>query len=284
MMEPIEVVDSHTAGEPTRVVIRGGPALGAGTLAQRRDVFRREFDRFRTAIVTEPRGSDVMVGALLCKPSDPAHLAGVIFFNNVGYLGMCGHGMIGLVETLRYLGRIGAGEYKIETPVGTVEVSLRDDATVSVRNVISYRLAGGVEVDVDGIGTVSGDVAWGGNWFFLTSDCPEPLRFERVGRLQQIAVERRDIPKWIMSSCLVVLSPRERIPATSYSARDWSSIVHPAEPARLPSWPAWRPTVSSRRGSPGFRRGFWGPVLRPLTVGRTRTSGESNRQSPDRLS
>jgi 4-hydroxyproline epimerase len=190
-MQPIDVIDSHTAGEPTRVVIRGGPPLGVGTVADRCDRFRSDFDRFRTAVVTEPRGSDVLVGALLCEPSVPDHLIGVIFFNNVGFLGMCGHGMIGVVESLRYLGRIGEGEHKIETPVGTVTVNLNRDGSVSVRNVVSYRLASELEVHVEGIGRVCGDVAWGGNWFFLTRQCGEPLRAERVGQLQRIAAAIR---------------------------------------------------------------------------------------------
>ena len=142
-------------------------------------------------MVTEPRGSDVLVGALLCEAADPDNLTGVVFFNNVGYLGMCGHGMIGVVESLRHLGRIGEGEHKIETPVGTVTVNLNRDGSVSVRNVASYRLASELEVHVDGIGRVSGEVAWGGNWFFLTRQCGEPLRPERVGQLQQVAAAIR---------------------------------------------------------------------------------------------
>ena len=100
----IKIVDSHTGGEPTRVVIEGGPELGLGSIAERVEIFRERFDRYRSAIVNEPRGSDVMVGALLVEPVDRSCAAGVIFFNNVGYLGMCGHGTIGLVVTLAHLG------------------------------------------------------------------------------------------------------------------------------------------------------------------------------------
>src|SRR5262245_54512053 len=91
-MERIHVIDTHTGGEPTRVVIGGGPDLGGGNVAAQREVFRKRFDEFRSAVVNEPRGSDVMVGALLCPPADRSCVAGVIFFNNVGTLGMCGHG------------------------------------------------------------------------------------------------------------------------------------------------------------------------------------------------
>ena len=163
----IQVIDSHTAGEPTRVVIAGGPALGNGSVAQRRLVFQRQFDSFRSAVVNEPRGSDVLVGALLCEPSDPACVAGVIFFNNVGCLNMCGHGTIGLAVTLAHLGRIGPGKHFVETPVGVVSFTYDGGNRVELVNVPSYRLAKDVAVQVEGIGPVSGDVAWGGNWFFL---------------------------------------------------------------------------------------------------------------------
>ena len=163
----IRVIDSHTGGEPTRLVVSGGPELGSGPLSARLERFRAEHDDFRSAVVNEPRGSDVMVGALLCEPVDPTCAAGVIFFNNVGYLGMCGHGTIGLVATLSYMGRITPGEHRIETPVGTVSAILHDSGEVTVNNVPSYRSAAKVVVEVPGFGPVCGDVAWGGNWFFL---------------------------------------------------------------------------------------------------------------------
>lgn len=171
-MHTIDVIDSHTAGEPTRVVLSGFPDLGDDDLAQCRERFRSEFDHWRSAIACEPRGSDTMVGALLLPPRDPSACTGVIFFNNVGYLGMCGHGTIGVVRTLAELGRIAPGQHRIETPVGTVGVELADDGTVSVDNVESYRFASGVEVEVPGHGRVCGDVAWGGNWFFITEHAP----------------------------------------------------------------------------------------------------------------
>src|ERR1022692_2718134 len=137
----VQVIDSHMGGEPTRLVVSGGPDLGTGPLSERLERFRSEHDRFRTAVVNEPRGSDVMVGALLCDPVDPTSAAGVIFFNNVGYLGMCGHGTIGLVATLAYMKHITPGEHMIETPVGTVSAILHDNGEVSVNNVASYRSA-----------------------------------------------------------------------------------------------------------------------------------------------
>jgi 4-hydroxyproline epimerase len=166
----VRVIDSHTGGEPTRLVVSGAPDLGSGPLAERLERFRSQYDSFRSAVVNEPRGSDVMVGALLCEPVDSRCAAGVIFFNNVGYLGMCGHGTIGLVSTLSYLSRIESGENRIETPVGTVSAVLHASGEVTVNNVASYRLATNVSVDVPGHGKVNGDVAWGGNWFFLVRD------------------------------------------------------------------------------------------------------------------
>jgi len=169
-MTRISIIDSHTGGEPTRVVISGGPKLGGGSVADRLKVFRERFDHFRSTIVNEPRGSDVLVGALLCEPADKSCAAGVIFFNNVGYLGMCGHGTIGLVVTLAHLGRIGPGEHRIETPVGVVKATLNPDGSVSVGNVNSYRKAKDVAIRVPDVGVVKGDVSYGGNWFFLVKD------------------------------------------------------------------------------------------------------------------
>jgi len=179
----VRVIDSHTGGEPTRVVVSGGPDLGTEPLLERVKLFRREYDNFRSAIVNEPRGSDVMVGALLCDPVDPASAAGVIFFNNVGYLGMCGHGTIGLVATLSFMKRIKPGEHRIETPVGTVSAVLHPNGEVTVNNVASYRLAANVEVEVPHYGTVHGDVAWGGNWFFLVRDHGMELSLNHIESL-----------------------------------------------------------------------------------------------------
>jgi len=189
---PTRIIDSHTAGEPTRVVVSGGPDLGGGDMALRRERFRAEHDAWRRALVNEPRGSDVIVGALLCTPADPASACGVIFFNNVGFIGMCGHGTIGVVATLAHLGRIGAGDHRIETPVGNVTATLQDDGTVTVANVASYRHATNVAVDVPDHGVVHGDVAWGGNWFFLCSDHGLPLEAARVGALTAFAARIRD--------------------------------------------------------------------------------------------
>ncbi|MCY1079841.1 4-hydroxyproline epimerase [Archangium lansingense] len=182
-MRRIRVIDSHTGGEPTRVVTEGGPELGAGDMESLRERFRERFDSFRRAIVCEPRGSDVMVGALLCTPSVSRCVAGVIFFNNVGYLGMCGHGTIGVVKTLAYLGRIGPGVHALETPVGVVQATLHADGRVSIANVPSYRLAHDVALEVPGHGEVRGDVAWGGNWFFLTRARDVPLDMGNIPAL-----------------------------------------------------------------------------------------------------
>jgi 4-hydroxyproline epimerase len=181
------VIDTHTGGEPTRVVVSGGPDLGAGAMSERRDRFREEFDRFRSAVVNEPRGSDVMVGALICTPVDPACAAGVIFFNNVGFLGMCGHGTIGVAVALHFVGKLGIGEHTFETPVGNVGVSLEDPHHVSIQNVASHRAAKAVAVDVPGMGRIHGDVAWGGNWFFLVNDHAETISLANTDRLLDVS-------------------------------------------------------------------------------------------------
>ncbi len=182
-MKRIEVIDSHTGGEPTRLVISGFPDLGKGSMAERKQLLASEHDAWRAACILEPRGNDVLVGALLCEPVDPSACAGVIFFNNTGYLGMCGHGTIGLVVSLAHMGRIGAGVHKIETPVGTVEATLHEDRSVSVRNVPSYRYRQAVELQVPGYGPVQGDIAWGGNWFFLIADHGQRITGDNVEAL-----------------------------------------------------------------------------------------------------
>ena len=179
----IKVIDSHTGGEPTRTVIAGGPDLGNDSLAVRLERFKHQFDHLRSAITNEPRGSDALVGALLCEPVDKSCVTGVIFFNNVGYLGMCGHGTIGIVATLAYLDRIGPGTHRIETPVGTVEALLEESGEVTVANVPSYRHASKVTVEVKGHGPVTGDVAWGGNWFFLVNDHKQEITLSNLEAL-----------------------------------------------------------------------------------------------------
>lgn len=181
----IEVVDSHTAGEPTRCVLSGGPDLGAGTLAERLEILRRRHDHMRRAILCEPRGSDVVVGAWILPPDDPECAAAVIFFNNAGYLGMCGHGSIGVAVTLVHIGRIAPGKHRLQTPVGTVTVDLHSRHKVTMENVPAHRHATGVRVHVPGHGEVVGDVAWGGNWFFLMKEHPFELRLENMEELTQ---------------------------------------------------------------------------------------------------
>lgn len=171
----IRVIDSHTGGEPTRVVVEGMPDLGDGEMASRRAAMRERGDWLRTALVTEPRGSACMVGAVLQAPVSPAATAGVIFFNNVGYLGMCGHGLIGVVATLAYLGRIGPGVHRFETPVGDVSAELHENGNVSLENVRSYRSGRNIVVNLLNRRPITGDVAWGGNWFFLVSMQPQLL-------------------------------------------------------------------------------------------------------------
>lgn len=168
----VHAIDSHTEGEPTRVVVAGGPDLGKGPIAERLQRFCAEFDDFRSGVICEPRGSEVVVGALLLEPIEADSAAAVIFFNDVGFLGMCGHGTIGVLTTLAYLNRIQPGLHRIETPVGIVQATLHQDGSVTVDNVPSYRYRTGVEVSVPGYGAFTGDIAWGGNWFFLAQNAP----------------------------------------------------------------------------------------------------------------
>ena len=179
----IEVVDSHTEGEPTRVVIDGWPACDGESIRARRDFLEAHHDHLRRAVVCEPRGHDAVVGALLTPPVEEGSLAGVIFFNNVGYLGMCGHGLIGVVRTLAHLGRLKTEEVRLDTPVGRVAAELGGDGTITIENVPARCHSLDVEVDVPGLGRLVGDVAWGGNWFFLTHLEGHSLELESVDRL-----------------------------------------------------------------------------------------------------
>jgi 4-hydroxyproline epimerase len=188
----MRVIDSHTAGEPTRVIIDGGPDLGTGSLVERAARLEAEHRDFCDAVLLEPRGHEAMVGALLVEPSDTECVAAVIYFNTLQNLGMCGHATIGIAVALHHLGLITPGRFKVETPVGVVEVDLQDANTVSVVNVESYRLHNSVSVEVEGIGTITGDVAWGGNWFFLVKDCPIPLDVANIRRLTDLTFAIRD--------------------------------------------------------------------------------------------
>jgi len=186
----LDVVDSHTEGEPTRVVVSGWPPLAGASMAERRDEFRRRHQALRHAVVCEPRGHAAVVGALLTTPVEPGSTAGIIFFNNVDTLGMCGHGLIGVVRTLEFLGRLGPGHARLDTPVGTVGAELHKDGSVTIRNVPAFLHARDVAVEVPELGRVVGDVAWGGNWFFLTQ--LEGLRLE-MNNLQALESATRRI-------------------------------------------------------------------------------------------
>jgi len=185
----VRYVDSHTEGEPTRVIVDGGPDLGEGSMQERIQRFAADHDHVRRTVILEPRGSDALVGALLVEPTRSDCDAGILFFNNTGYLGMCGHGTIGVAVTLAYMGRIHPGVSNFETPVGVVSVNLVDANTVTVENVASYRYRSGVTVEVPDHGPVTGDIAWGGNWFFLARDTPYPINLDNERTLTDAALK-----------------------------------------------------------------------------------------------
>jgi len=185
----VRFIDSHTEGEPTRVIVEGGPDLGSGSMQDRIERFAKEHDNLRKTVILEPRGSNALVGALLVEPTRDDCAAGILFFNNTGYLGMCGHGTIGTAVTLAYMGKIGPGVSKFETPVGVVAVDLIDANTVTVKNVASYRYKSDVSVDVPDYGSVTGDIAWGGNWFFLAKDTPYPIKLANERALTDAALK-----------------------------------------------------------------------------------------------
>jgi 4-hydroxyproline epimerase len=181
--ESISVVDSHTEGEPTRVVVSGWEIPAGTTMEEKKRNLLLRQDHLRRAVVLEPRGHDAIVGALLCPPVEPGSAAGVLFFNDVGALGMCGHGLIGVVRTLEFLGRLRPGRVRIDTPPGTVEAELSEDGSVAVENVPAYCQAKDVRMEVSGLGTICGDVAYGGNWFFLAESPGLPIGLAQVEQL-----------------------------------------------------------------------------------------------------
>jgi len=197
MSARVKVIDSHTEGEPTRLVLTGGPKLRGVTVAEKAADFAAHHAGFRTGLLLEPRGSDVWVGALLVPATDPDAELGVIFFNNVGVLGMCGHGTIGVVASLANLGRLRVGEHSIETPAGLVSATLHQDGSVTVLNVRSYRLAKAVQVQIGGHGTVVGDVAYGGNWFYLVGN---PHVAVEQGRIDELTAYATAIKNALRSS------------------------------------------------------------------------------------
>ena len=281
------IIDSHTGGEPTRLVVSGGPDLGPGPLPERLQRFRSQHDAWRRALVTEPRGNDVLVGALLCSPHEAGNACGVIFFNNAGYLGMCGHGTIGLVATLSHLGQIAVGRHGIETPVGAVQATLHSGGSVTVANVPAWRHAHHVAVDVPGVGRVHGDVAWGGNWFFLCHDhglalLPANIAAltARAGLVRQ-ALQAAGITgaKGAESDHIELLGPAQAPPAAiSCFARGAPTTGRPAAPAPAPSWPVWPQTACWRRGSCGTRKAS-SAASSPVTTNRRRPARRASCRS-----
>jgi len=249
----VAVIDSHTAGEPTRSVLDGLPDLGNGPLAERLEHLRRHHDHYRRAILCEPRGSDVLVGAYLIEPVNPAAAAGVLFFNNAGYLGMCGHGAIGVAVTLAHLGRIEPGTHSLETPVGTVAFELHPGNRVTIRNVPAYRYRAAVTVDVPGHGPITGDVAWGGNWFFLVGSHPFRLALDQVEPLTAFTWKIRPTTRPITA-------------ATSSSVPATPTTALPAAPEPAPSLPAWLPTATCSPVNPGVKREFSAPSSKAVII------------------
>lgn len=188
----MHVIDSHTGGQPTRVILDGGPDLGSGPLAERAHRLIIEYKEFCQSVMLEPRGQPAMVGALLVEPTDPECITGVIYLDAGAVLGMCGHGTIGLAVTLAHMGRIGLGTHKIETPVGVVEVHLSDANTVTVKNIESRRIHREISVKVEGLGTVTGDVAYGGNWFFIVDPSPIPVTTGNLRKLTDTSIAVRE--------------------------------------------------------------------------------------------
>ncbi|MGI9177053.1 MAG: proline racemase family protein, partial [Pirellulales bacterium] len=183
--------DSHTIGEPTRVVVdetfAAALALGDGSVRRRRDLFRERYDHVRRALVGDPRGAVAMVGVVLVPPHDPACRLGAFYFNRVGYLDMCGHATIGLAVTLGSLGRIEPGSFRLETPAGSVGVTWHGGIDASFECVPPRRIHRGLAVDCGSGQTVTGDVATSGLWFYLCRDHGIAVTPAEIPRLTDLA-------------------------------------------------------------------------------------------------
>jgi 4-hydroxyproline epimerase len=170
----LRVIDSHTIGEPTRVVIDeslvAGLDLGMGSVRERRDRFRDRYDHVRSALVGDPRGTNAMVGVILVPPADPSCRFGAFCVNRVGYLDMCGHATIGLAVTLGSQRIIEPGSFRLETPAGVVGVMWHGGGAASFECVPPRRIAKGLALACDDGSRVTGDVATSGLWFFICRD------------------------------------------------------------------------------------------------------------------
>lgn len=167
-LKKIRVIDSHTEGEPTRVIISGVAEPAGDSMSEKREDFAKNLDWVRSAVVCEPRGHDAMVGVMLCEPVEPDCVVGLIFFNNVDVLNGCLHATMGAAVTLMHQGKVSAGTHRLDTPTGVVTVDVSDEGSVTVENVRSYRDQAEVKLTLPRYGEVTGEIAWGGNWFFLT--------------------------------------------------------------------------------------------------------------------
>ena len=219
-IQRVNVIDSHTEGEPTRVVIEGGPDLGSGPLAERRERFRDSHDTFRSAVVNEPRGSDVLVGALLCS-SGRSDLRGRRDFFQQRRLPehvrprhhrADGHaGASGTHPARRTSHRNAGGRgHRLAASIGEV----------TIKNVPAYRLAQGVKIDVPGYGPLVGDIAWGGNWFFLVGDHGLELSMKNIDQLTDCTWKIRQ-----------TLTRHEKSPAQT-AGRSITSNFSASHPAR----------------------------------------------------
>jgi len=192
------VIDSHTAGHPTRIVVGGLPKVRGGSVAQKRDYIKSKMDYIRTLLCNEPRGHSCMYGAFLVEPSSEDADFGVIFFSTASYDDMCGHGTIGVATVLTEMNMVRreepTTEVTFETPAGLVRVETKvvggKVKSVSFVNVPAFLYKKDISIDVPGYGEVKGDVAFGGNWFFYVNakEIGVRVRSENVDALARAGI------------------------------------------------------------------------------------------------
>ena len=294
----LKIVDSHTAGEPTRCVLDGLPDLGSGPLAERLEHLRNHHDHLRRAILCEPRGSDVLVGAYLVAAGQ----------SNVG-------NRRDLLQQRRLPGHVRTRNHRrrrharASWPHPTRRACPRHACRhrclraapgnrVTIRNVPAYRYRTAVTVEVPGFGPVTGDVAWGGNWFFLSEAHPVPLTLEHKDQLTDYTwAIRQGLASANITGAdgaeidhIEISSPPHgpaNTAATSFSVPAKHTIARPAARAPAPNSPALPPRANCIPASPGVRKAFSAPSSKAAsnwqrrnTASIRRTGQESSPPSP----
>jgi len=230
-------IDGHTCGNPVRLVAEGGPDLEGGSMSAKRQYFMAEFDWIRKGLMFEPRGHDMMSGSILYPPSDPSNDIGILFIETSGCLPMCGHGAIGTVTMAIEEGLIKPHEFgklKLEVPAGVVDIEYKQKgdkvSSVKITNVPSYLAQEEIIINCSGLGELSIDVAYGGN-FYAIIDRQQNFAGIQEFSADQIIAWSREIRKKINDEYDFVHPLDETIKGLSHVLWD-GEVMDPSSSAR----------------------------------------------------